>query len=297
MAKIMLFSSSVALYLAYFCLIVTAKDTYQVTIDSTKPFSTVDPRFISVTQDASVINHHWENFNFTSAVGLACLQALRPAYLRFGGTQADFLNYSFSSEQIGMSNHSMVTMTARDFDLLYGYFVQQGGLDLVFGLNDLNSRNNQTLAWDPTGAEALLDYFASKNYTITALELDNEPDLDHEKNGNITAEQLSHDFDMLQSVLQQRKLAIPVFGPDLANSPSYLSEFTKSQAISIERKVAAVTVHHYYGNSAKFQLADFLNIKTLDSLQDKLQELQDAKSSLGNSPMYLGETSSTYGGM
>ena len=186
-------------------------------------------------------------------------------------------------------------MTAHDFDLLYDYFVNQGGLELVFGLDDLNSRDSD-MNWDPTGAEALLDYFETKNYTLAALELGNEPDLDPRKNRNISATQLSLDFDVLQSVLQGRKLGIPVFGPDVAFSNSYLADFAGNQSVSTQAKVNAVTVHHYYGNSADFKLADFLSVKTLDSLKDTLEGLEHAKASLTDIPMYLGETSSTYGG-
>jgi hypothetical protein len=190
----------------------------------------------------------------------------------------------------------MTTMTAHDFDLLYGYFVEQGGLELIFGLDDLNSRDSVTKAWNSSNTEALLDYFSAKNYTFAALELGNEPDLDARKGLNISAAQLSADFDVLQDMLKRRQSAIPVFGPDIAFSASYLADFVRNQSVSTQGKVNAVTVHHYYGNSADFNLADFLSVKTLDSLKQTLQGLVDAKAALGDVPMYIGETSSTYGG-
>eukprot|EP00730_Choanoeca_flexa_P019092 TRINITY_DN9312_c1_g1_i2.p1 TRINITY_DN9312_c1_g1~~TRINITY_DN9312_c1_g1_i2.p1 ORF type:complete len:489 (+),score=108.66 TRINITY_DN9312_c1_g1_i2:29-1495(+) len=276
-------------------------DQATITIRTDRVHFTVDDKFISVTQDAAIIKSHWSPFDFTSPVGSSCLKALRPAYLRFGGTSEDYLRYNVSLRQLTESNHSMETMSTSDFDLLYDYFVTQGGLQLIFGINDLTSRDSTTQAWNSSNFNSLLDYIEAKNYTIAAFELGNEPDLDTRKNvgpgyGNITAQQLSDDYDVLRKLMQSRRNPTPIFGPDIAAEPEYLADFSKSQAVTSTKKVDAVTVHHYYGNGATFELKDFLSTSVLDSFADKVKGYLSAMAPLGSTPMYIGETSSTYGG-
>ena len=61
--------------------------------------------------------------------------------------------------------------------------------------------------------------------------------------------------------------------------------------------VSTVSFCSYYGNSATVKLSDFYSVSVLDKLFDWINELQSIiKQTSFTNDMWLGETSSTYGG-
>lgn len=56
-------------------------------------------------------------------------------------------------------------------------------------------------------------------------------------------------------------------------------------------------MHRYYGSSENISLYDFHSVKELDKLYDEIEELMGIASKSGyNGDLWLGETSSSYGG-
>ncbi|CAH1782773.1 unnamed protein product [Owenia fusiformis] len=133
---------------------------------------------------------------------LALTRGLSPAYLRIGGTSADFLIFDntrtdrevypfrrndvldvddifdddvlFESRAFANKKkvHKNYTMTGDCFDAIYK-FSKQSGYKMLFDLNVLLRKGAN---WDPTNAKMLFDHVQARGYDID-WQLGNEPDL------------------------------------------------------------------------------------------------------------------------
>ncbi len=65
--------------------------SYKVAINTKQYMYKTDERFLSIALGSSLIRRGWENFNFSSAKLQNLAKGLAPAFLRIGGTDADFL--------------------------------------------------------------------------------------------------------------------------------------------------------------------------------------------------------------
>jgi len=132
------------------------------------------------------------------------------------------------------------------------------------------------------------------------VELGNEPDL-YPKYQNITIPpaQLAKDFAHLRQTLYENQPQVILAGPDMATLGryNYFSKFMQS----VQSKVlSAVTFHHYYGASDTALLKDFVSIDYLDKFIYYCSKansiISEAFEKKVRPPVWLGETSSTYGG-
>ncbi|XP_068089623.1 heparanase isoform X2 [Hyperolius riggenbachi] len=188
------------------------------------------------------------------------------------------------------------TITKETIDLLYR-FANCSGLHLIFGLNAL-VRNTQE-QWNSSNAKLLIDYCASKKYNLS-WELGNEPNSFRKKSGlHIDGLQLGKDFVRLHNLLSTYSTYknSGVFGPDIGQpkkqSQKMLMRFLKSGG----KVINSVTWHHYYVDGRSTSKKDFLNPRILDSLASEIQiVLQIVSETVPGKSVWLGETSSAYGG-
>ncbi|ELT92924.1 hypothetical protein CAPTEDRAFT_216883 [Capitella teleta] len=282
----------------------------------------VDERFLSVAIESAIV-HRWRHFD-TSNVRLQTLcRGLSPAFLRVGGTSADFLifkpngrsprsNYeprfedSYQDEAFDGKHYDNFTMNAESWDTL-NTFAYQSGWDLLFDLNVLLRKADSS--WDSENATHLLEYSIHKNYSQHLhFELGNEPDaFKHSVNRSLSADQLGRDFLALRSLVKQdprfarhfaRSLLV---GPDVTRpkkkSLKYLSQYLRSKFLQVVgQRVDRVTFHQYYCNGRNTSLQEFLDPHTLSQLPMQISRLRYSIRKFDNVTLWLGETSSCYGG-
>ncbi|XP_031143738.2 heparanase [Sander lucioperca] len=306
-----------------------------VKLDLSAVIHRVDPRFLSVTIDASLASEE----KFMSLLGSAKIRtlakALTPSFLRFGGTRQDFMVFTphrFHRDAAGFTadgscddlelpswledqlkkdwtqqqavlmredlhrKYRRVKFTEETVDLLHS-FSSCSGMDLIFGLNAL--LRNADNSWNSSNARSLLQYCESRGYRIN-WELGNEPNSYEKKAGiRVDGHQLGKDFTRLREMMSQSKLyhGAGLFGPDVGQPRDRRTDLLEGFLQSGAEAVDACTWHHYYVNGRDTSLEDFLDPEILDTLALKTKEvLQKVKLVSPEKPVWLGETSSAYGG-
>eukprot|EP00064_Thunnus_orientalis_P022372 superscaffoldBa00007469_g22566 len=88
-----------------------------------------------------------------------------------------------------------------------------------------------------------------------------------------------------------------LYGPDIGQPRTHRTDLLESFLQSGANAINAFTWHHYYVNGRDTSLKDFLDPKLLDVLKTKTDEvLERVKQVSPGKPVWLGETSSAYGG-
>nr|XP_061782806.1 heparanase [Nerophis lumbriciformis] len=290
----------------------------------------VDPRFVSVTIDASLAQDERFMYLLSSPKVRTLTKALAPAYVRFGGTRQDFMEFS-PQRDLGMAvpkrnwaelpqwweehlkaqwrkqakllaQQDMKRMfpqfefTEVTLDLLHA-FANNSGLDLIFGLNALLRNADNT--WNSSNARSLLDYCQSKRYRVS-WELGNEPNSFEKKAGiRVDGVQLGEDFVRLREIMSQsawyRRAGL--YGPDVGQPRHRTVDLLDGFLRNGSHAVDACTWHHYYVNGRDTSLDDFLDPKILDSLAPQIKHvMKEVRRTSPGKPVWLGETSSAYGG-
>ncbi|XP_077441962.1 heparanase [Vanacampus margaritifer] len=319
----------------------------------------VDPNFVSVTIDASLAEDERFMRMLSSAKARVLAKALSPAFVRFGGTRQDFMEFQpqrklrtakprgqsgCAREQISRPSGSrlgsggcglagkgsqprvlsgwweehllalwrkqqrrlakedasgkyrQLKFTESTLDELHA-FANASGLELIFGLNAL--LRNADNSWNASNAQALLRYCQERRYRVS-WELGNEPNSFEKKAGfRVSGEQLGQDFTRLRQMMSRSPWhrSARLYGPDVGQprgrTLDLLDGFLRSGAHAID----ACTWHHYYVNGRDTSLDDFLDPKVLDSLALKTKQVIKAMRRVSpGKPVWLGETSSAYGG-
>ncbi|XP_074587681.1 heparanase-like protein 3 [Curcuma longa] len=171
-----------------------------VVIDTASPIAVTDEDFICATLDwwppekcdygtcswglASMLN-----LNLSSPILLNAVKAFSPLKLRLGGSLQDKVIYEtldpkqqpctpFAFNASEMFSFTQGCLPLARWDELNEFF-QKAGAIIIFGLNALNGRVNQSDGsfggpWDNTNAASLIRYTVDKGYTIYGWELGNE---------------------------------------------------------------------------------------------------------------------------
>ncbi|XP_023012087.2 heparanase [Leptinotarsa decemlineata] len=272
-------------------------------------------KFLSVTLDSFVIAMGFKNFNTTNMKLIRMMQYLSPGYLRVGGTLADKLYFS-TSDQInenvqnfyetmydeGLNNYNIPNYTMTDLQWLQlTKLAENAGLEIFFDLNSLIRFRNGS--WDYRNARNLIE-FSNYHKLKVNWELGNEPNsFEHKFNEVVNATQMARDFALLRKILNKYpfyKNSL-LIGPDVTRpqknhkeSELYLEEFLQNSVNTIN----AITWHQYYINGRTAQAQDFLNPKIFDYLKHQIKDVKEIVKSSPNrkADVYLGETSSAYGG-
>ncbi|XP_039396698.1 heparanase isoform X1 [Mauremys reevesii] len=188
------------------------------------------------------------------------------------------------------------TITKSTVDILYS-FAKCSKLDLIFGLNALLRKGG--LQWDSSNAQLLLDYCASQHYNMS-WELGNEPNSFRKKSGiYIDGSQLGQDFIHLYHLLRNYSTYknSKLYGPDVGQPRKNTQKLLKSFLKSGGKVIDSVTWHHYYVNGRIATREDFLSPEVLDTFITKVKDvLQIVDETVPGKKVWLGETSSAYGG-
>ncbi|XP_043915523.1 heparanase [Protopterus annectens] len=311
--------------------------TVHISIDHQISAVTVSEFFLSVAIDASLLTKDEKYITLLGSEKLQALaKGLSPGYLRFGGTKGDFLVFdpkkesSVTEDKQWQIHHGQdrckkqlippdveeylqscwvvdeplmlkeyyepMTITRRTLDALYD-FANCSGFHLIFGLNALLRKTD--LTWNSSNAEELLNYCASKQYSMS-WELGNEPNSFRHKAGiYIDGYQLGEDFLILRKLLQNFKIYkdSQLFGPDIGQPRRGKEYLLESFLEKGGKALDAVTWHHYYEDGRKAVLEEFLSSEVLDTLIQKARfVLKVVNETVPGKKVWLGETSSTFGG-
>ncbi|XP_044728924.1 heparanase-like isoform X2 [Chrysoperla carnea] len=281
-------------------------ETNIIFIDTSKSLHHVTGKyFMSFALDSSNIADGFKTFKPSNPKLINLVSMLGPAYLRIGGNMADQLIYaghlkdseSIDSEYDGLFENYI--MKENQWIELHE-FINKTKMELIFDLNVLN--RNPDGSWNSTNAENLIHFSANHNY-FSHWELGNEPNaFKHQFNVTINATQLAKDFQQLRNILNrypQYKSSM-LLGPDTtrpltknSSSVQYFKEFIDSNAT-----VDVLTWHQYYLNGHNTTCDKFYNIKTFEMLETQMKTIKNivSNSEMKNVPVWLGETSSAYGG-
>lgn len=305
-------------------------------VDLSRALRRVDPRFLSLTIDASLASDE----KFMNLLGSAKIRtlarALTPAFLRFGGTRQDFMvftpqKYNHWKSKVSLAanvcgsvglpywledslkkewlqqqillkkedfqrKYKKVKFTEATVDQLYS-FTNCSGLELIFGLNALlRTADNR---WNSSNAQALMHYCESRQYNMS-WELGNEPN-SYEKKAGIRVDgfQLGEDFVHLRKMMTESRFYqnSGLYGPDVGQPRDHRIDILEGFLVSGSEAIDACTWHHYYVNGRDTSLKDFLDPEILDTLVLKTNEvLEKVKLASPQKRVWLGETSSAYGG-
>ncbi|CAG5125239.1 unnamed protein product [Candidula unifasciata] len=279
-----------------------ADATYAVTVNLTSSQHSCDVRFLSVAIGSRRITLDWNG----SEKLLNLASALSPADLRLGGTSANFLHFD-PTERPGTrdrfytsSHKTPFTVTARQWDLFVS-FLRKAGLDLLFNVNNLMWTKDGS--WDPSNADKLLNYSSAKGVQIPYFQLGNEPS-SYQRNFyiNRSPQKLVQDYRTLKNLLAKYPLyaGSKLNGPDVANVATsykarvYLQEFVAAGANDI---VDELSIHHYYMDSRKARMEDFISPTWMNYLKHDLAHAQTiSRSSPRPKPVTLTETASCSNG-
>ncbi|KAM9820317.1 heparanase [Neosynchiropus ocellatus] len=297
-------------------------------MDLARVLRRVDRRFLSVTIDASLAEEEKFMYLLSSRKVRTLAKELSPAFLRFGGTRQDFMEFTPGQRAGGAGSESCedvlppaaeealksqwttqrlvlmkedlqrsyrrVHFTESTVDLLHS-FSNCSGFHLIFGLNALLRRRDNS--WNSSNARSLLEYCEARRYRMS-WELGNEPNSYEKKAGvRVDGHQLGLDFIRLRQLMSEFELYLDagLFGPDVGQPRDHRVDILKGFLQTGSDAVDAITWHHYYVNGRYASLEDFLDPEVLDSLQWKIREVLKTVARV-KKPVWLGETSSAYGG-
>lgn len=122
---------------------------------------TVSEKFLSVAIDASMMRNHWPHINFTSEKFYTLARGLSPAFLRVGGTSADFLIYDDSSGYNKFKNVTNFTITHEDLDKIH-LLSSKANWNVMFGLNVLLRQKDRS--WNASNPKQIMQYVAESDY-------------------------------------------------------------------------------------------------------------------------------------
>ena len=143
-----------------------SRDNYveqNVSINLDRSVFTVSEKFLSVAIDSGIMMQHWPDVNFTSEKLFNLARGLSPAFLRIGGTAADFLIYDDSQGFQKPKNFSNFTITHQDLDKIH-LLSYKAGWDVMFGLNVLLRK--QDGSWDASNPKEIMQYVAEHGYNF-----------------------------------------------------------------------------------------------------------------------------------
>lgn len=291
-----------------------------ITITEDQHVTNIIPdNFLSIGIDASEIENY-KKIDFKKPRLRQLARALAPARLRLGGTMSERLIFSENdvpsatcehchkdphSKSLCHSIRKLCKHKILPFFVMTGtkwteinQFCEATKLKLLFTFNVLLRDEH---GWYEENAKELLSYSKRKHYNID-FQLGNEPNsFQHVFNISVPPHTLAKDFLKLRRLLNSTGFYnhSMLVGPDTTRPQpehpyclEYMTEFLSSGAKHID----VISWHQYYLNSRTATLDDFWNPDTFDLLKTQIETMRNHTKKYRHKPMWLTETSSSYGG-
>lgn len=264
----------------------------------------VSNEFLSIGIDTSELENN-RKIDFTKSRFRKLAAALAPARLRIGGTMSERLIFTKEDQQTATceacpKNNSkflpFFLMSGKKWTEI-NEFCKATKMKLLFSVNVMLRDDG---GWNDQNAIELIQYSKHRKFHVD-WQLGNEPNsFKHVFNVSISAQTLAHDFKHLRQILNRHgyKHALLV-GPDTTRPQEdrpeclrYMIDFLSNGSHYINAR----SWHQYYLNSRTAKLEDFWKPETLDLLKAQLETMHEHTSKYAHIPMWLTETSSSYGG-
>ena len=292
-------------------------------LNSTTPITSIEPRYLSFSIDISVLagGFWWEGSQGTQR-GLGTqrvepldlqhekldllVQALGPAYVRVGGSEADKVQYFTNTPT--RYNPDALILTQEMWHQLHS-FCHRNKLALMFTMKyGVFDRRHQG-HWQANEVKALLEYSRAHGQKIDICELGNELNAYwafHGFTSQPSAKNLAKDYDSFIRCVRQyspnSKIAGPgsAFWPRIGEAVKPLSNITSSFLDSLEEPLDIVDWHYYPFQSSrspvKTRAATINNLLSPNSLLDfekYSQQLETFRHQYQpNAQLWTGETGS-----
>ena len=299
----------------------------QVSVDTGTPVNTVSQEYISFAIDSSqVVGGKWWNpaasgteigsgtvlapvFNFNQPRLDTMVQALAPAYLRIGGSEADKIFYAMQDTSDFQPNAPAgykSVMTAKQWDDVNA-FASRNGLQLIFTLNAGPASRKADGSWDGTNAAELLKYTAERGYRVALWELGNELNVFwfvHGLKAQVSPQQYDKDLLAARALVKQympsSKFAgqgsafWPLLGEPLNLFYGYMPQYLERS----NGKIDLVSWHYYPQQSRRGPIAvrraypsRLLDPKNLDEVKHWAEQIKQWRDLYApGKPIWLGET-------
>lgn len=291
-----------------------------ITINEHQKSSNIMPdNFLSVGIDTSeIVDFRQSAFTKPRLQQLA--SALAPGRLRLGGTMSEGLIFSDDNLSTASCDHCtrypqsksvcpaiktlckhkilpFFIMTSKEWTAI-NEFSRAINLRLLFTLNVL--LRDEHGKWNDQNARDIIQYSKIKQFDLD-WQLGNEPNsFQHVFNVSLTPHALAQDFQRLRKIITEfgNKHSLLV-GPDTTRPQRehpYCLEFMREFLGNGSKYINVVSWHQYYLNSRTAALDDFWNPDTFDLLRIQIETMRNHTKKYRHIPMWLTETSSSYGG-
>lgn len=290
------------------------------TIDSQQKVTVSLPEdFLSFGIDTSEIQKQ-DKMDFRNTRLRELAAALAPARLRLGGTMSERLIFSREDIPQVSCDHCPTNLTSKStchaveklcrhkflpFFLVTGSmwsdineFCKAAHIKLLFSFNVLLREHRNE--WSEQNALDIINYTKQKGYLVD-WQLGNEPNsFPHVFNVTISPRRLAKDFVKLRHILNENgyKNSLLV-GPDTTRPQEHRPECLEYMLQflgNVSHHVDIRAWHQYYLNSRTAKLEDFWNPDTFDLLKEQIATMNKHTEKYAHIPMWLTETSSSYGG-
>ncbi|PNI83078.1 HPSE isoform 7 [Pan troglodytes] len=258
-----------------------AQDVVDLDFFTQEPLHLVSPSFLSVTIDANLATDPRFLIFLGSPKLRTLARGLSPAYLRFGGTKTDFLIFDPKKES---------TFEERS------YWQSQVNQDICkYGSIPPDVEEKLRLEW-PYQEQLLLREHYQKKFKNGTYSKPNS--FLKKADIFINGSQLGEDFIQLHKLLRKSTFKnAKLYGPDVGQPRRKTAKMLKSFLKAGGEVIDSVTWHHYYLNGRTATKEDFLNPDVLDIFISSVQKVfQVVESTRPGQKVWLGETSSAYGG-
>lgn len=297
-----------------------SREKCYATIDAQQKITVTLPEdFLSFGLDTSEIQKK-DKIDFRNTRLRELAAALSPARLRLGGTMSERLIFSREDIPQVSCNHCHTNLTSKStchaieklcrhkflpFFLMTGSmwsdvneFCKAAHIKLLFSFNVL--LREQRNEWSDQNALDIINYTKQKGYLVD-WQLGNEPNsFQHVFNTTISPRRLAKDFVKLRHILNENGYRNSLLvGPDTTRPqvqrPECL-EYMLQFLGNVSHNVDVRGWHQYYLNSRTAKLDDFWNPYTFDMLKEQIEIMNTHTKNYTHIPMWLTETSSSYGG-
>jgi heparanase 1 len=313
---------------------VQAPYAVRVTLDLEQPLAELSERYLSFSVDTSqVVGGKWWNpqadrvewssgtvqapvFDFDRPKLNLLTEALAPAYLRIGGSEADKVFYDLEAgpgagPAIPEGYESV--FTRGQWDAVHA-FASRNDLELVCTLNAGPAARDRTSRWQDDNAAELMAYSARQGYPVAVWELGNEVNVFFSVHGlaaQVSVEQYAQDLEAVRQLVDrytpgarlagQGSAYWPVLGEPLGLLFGFLPGYLKHAGDFVD----LITWHYYPQQSRRGPLASrracpsrLLNPKNLDEAAHWAHKIDRWRDEYApGTPVWLGETGNAqYGG-
>ncbi|KAG8454329.1 hypothetical protein GDO86_000825 [Hymenochirus boettgeri] len=219
--------------------------------------SSLNPRFLSLTVDASLASEPKYVAFLGSQKLMTLTRGLSPAYLRFGGTKSDFLLFDPSKNR------------SQEENIFWDVQTNKAG-NLCDQTLPPDVEHTLRSHWPSQERLILKETFWNKyrNTTIT------KPNSFRKKSGiYVNGYQLGKDFVSLHDLLSKYPSYknSGLFGPDTGQPKTKSQNLLRSFLQTGGQTINSVTWHHYYINGRTATIEDFISSNVLDTLAPEIQ--------------------------